>query len=114
MHRTASGRRVGVGDATARALSISDDCRPPALVDALRMYVGGFGFVLRSGIDPSRRGRYEFPSPSSFIAAGSSTSLISVASISTATARPTPSWLTSSCRSEAKIANTAIIRPRRS
>src|SRR5207244_1462206 len=48
----------------------------------------------KRGIHSSQRGRYQFQSPpSSFIAAGSSTPRISVASINTATASPTPSCL---------------------
>src|SRR6185437_2118557 len=62
-----------------------------------------------SGIHSSQRGRYQFHSPSSFIPAGSSTPLIRVASINTATARPTPSCLMSSALNVAKTAKTAII-----
>src|SRR3954451_6737836 len=61
------------------------------------------------GSQLSRLGRYQFQSPSSVIVAGSSTARTSVASISTATARPTPIILKSSALSVAKIANTAII-----
>ena len=48
-------------------------------------------------------------SPSSFIAAGSSTARTSVASSRMATARPTPICLNSIMLSVAKIANTATI-----
>ncbi len=61
------------------------------------------------GSQPSQRGRYQFQRPSSFIVAGSSTPRMIVASISTATARPTPICLMSSVLRQAKIANTATI-----
>src|SRR5204863_9899745 len=48
------------------------------------------------GSQPSQRGRYQLRGPSSFIVAGSRTARTTVASSSTATARPTPislSWI---------------------
>jgi hypothetical protein len=54
-------------------------------------------------------GRYQFQSPSSFIAAGSRTPRTIVASMSTATARPTPICLNSIMLSDPKIENTATI-----
>src|SRR5215211_4084937 len=61
------------------------------------------------GSHSSHFGRYQFQSPSSFIVAGSSTPRMIVASISTATASPTPSCLKISNESVAKIAKTEII-----
>ena len=55
------------------------------------------------------RGRYQFQSPSSFIAAGSSTARTIVASIRIAAARPKPSCFMSTVESVTKIANTATI-----
>ena len=56
------------------------------------------------GSRSSQRGRYQFRSPSRAMAAGSSTLRITVASISTATASPTPACLRSS---EASVPNRA-------
>ena len=55
-----------------------------------------FDAALERGSHSSQRGRYQFQSPSNFIVAGSSTPRMIVASISTATARPTPICLMSS------------------
>ena len=57
----------------------------------------------------SCRGRYQLRSPSSFMAAGSSTARTSVASSAMATARPTPICLNSIRLSVAKIENTPTI-----
>jgi hypothetical protein len=48
------------------------------------------GSTVSRGSHSSQRGRYQFQSPSSFIAAGSSTPRISVASINTAVEEPEP------------------------
>src|SRR5918995_2656339 len=61
------------------------------------------------GSQRSQLGRYQFQSPSNFMVAGRKTARTTVASISTATARPTPICLNSSALSVAKIENTAII-----
>ena len=61
------------------------------------------------GSQPSFFGRYQFLSPSSFIAAGSRIARTSVASIRIATARPTPSCLKTIDESVAKTPNTATI-----
>ncbi len=61
------------------------------------------------GSHSSQRGRYQFHSPSSFIAAGSSTPRTSVASIRIAAARPTPNCFMSMNWSVAKIPNTPTI-----
>src|SRR4029079_5182185 len=52
-------------------------------------------------------GMYQFQRPRSFIEAGSTTPRISVASISTAAARPIPNSCRSTREGGAKIANTA-------
>src|SRR5204862_2871453 len=61
------------------------------------------------GSHSSQRGRYQFQSPSSFIAAGSSTPRTRVASIRTATPRPTPSSLKKTRDRVAKTANRATM-----
>src|SRR4029077_20499107 len=61
------------------------------------------------GIHSSQRGRYQFQSPSNVIEAGSNTARTRVASISTATPRPTPSSLKKTSESVANTANTPII-----
>src|SRR4051794_3698606 len=66
-------------------------------------------FGLIRGSHSSHFGRYQFQSPNSFMVAGSRTPRMSVASMSTATARPTPSSLKMSSESVAKIAKTEII-----
>ena len=65
--------------------------------------------MLTRGSHSSQRGRYQFQSPSSFIAAGSRTARTIVASMRIAAARPTPIILKSSIPSVAKIENTATI-----
>src|SRR3954451_3692423 len=61
------------------------------------------------GSHSSRRGRYQFHLPRSFIVAGSSTARTIVASIRIATDRPTPISLKSTELSVAKTANTATM-----
>src|SRR5947209_7901851 len=56
-----------------------------------------------------RLGKYQFQSPSSVIVAGSRTPRTSVASMKTATAKPTPSCLKMTRDKVAKIANTDTI-----
>ena len=63
----------------------------------------------RVGSHSSHVGRYQFHSPSSFIAAGSSTARMIVASISTATARPKPICFTSISLSVANSPKTATM-----
>ena len=65
------------------------------------------------GSHSSQLGRYQFQSPSSFIAAGSSTPRTSVASISTAAARPTPNCFMSMNESVAKMREHADHHERR-
>ena len=57
-----------------------------------------FSSASSDGSHSSQRGRYQFQSPRSFIAAGSSTARTIVASRNTATASPNPSCLTGSSR----------------
>src|ERR687895_1406881 len=61
------------------------------------------------GIQPSDLGSHQFRSPSSFMLAGRSTPRISVASIRTANASPTPICLNMMNERLPKIANTATI-----
>jgi hypothetical protein len=70
---------------------------------------GAQGSFDRRGSQSSQRGRYQFQRPSSFIAAGSTTTRTIVASIRIAAASPTPSCLSSICESVAKTANTPTI-----
>ena len=60
-------------------------------------------------IRASGRGSHQFAPPSSSITAGTSTSLTSVASISTATARPRPTCLTETLAPAANERNTTIM-----
>src|SRR3954468_15618533 len=90
-----------------RDLSVADQAT--GIAGASGPSSSGLGSAFTHGIHSSQRGRYQFQSPSSFIVAGSRTPLIRVASMNTATARPTPSCLMSNVRNEAKIAKTAII-----
>ena len=64
---------------------------------------------LTSGSHSSHCGRYQFQSPSSFIAAGSRTARTIVASMRTAAARPTPICFMSMNVSVPKIENTATM-----
>ena len=61
------------------------------------------------GTHSSQRGMYQFQSPSSFIVAGSRTPRMTVASISTASASPTPSCFIMISCSVPKIAKTATM-----
>ena len=65
--------------------------------------------MLSRGSHSSQRGRYQFQSPSSSIAAGTSTMRTSVASSSTATARPKPICWNITRSPLAKPANTATM-----
>src|SRR5581483_190153 len=74
--------------------------------------VGGGGSCfsgVRLGTHSSHRGMYQFHSPSSFIALGSSTPRIIVASIRTARPSPTPSCFIMMMFSVPKIAKTATM-----
>ena len=94
------------GRAASRRLRAPGRSRMSARVEA----VCGARSICTFGSQPQHRAAGTSSSrPSSFIVAGSSTPRMIVASISTATARPTPICLMSSVESVAKIANTATI-----
>jgi hypothetical protein len=71
--------------------------------------IRGCSTARRRGSHSSQFGRYQLRSPSNFIVAGSSTPLITVASIRIAAASPTPICLKSMKLRVAKIENTATI-----
>src|SRR5215210_1346250 len=101
MERSGCGRGHHWDQGSYAALGISSESDSSA--GASPSSAGPFGS------HSSQLGRYQFQSPSSFIAAGSRTPRTSVASISTAAARPTPNCFMSMNESVAKTPNTPTI-----
>src|SRR5262249_2942446 len=110
-HRVEAGAVAAAGeepDAHGAAMYWGPPCDGPPGDHALAGS-GSRGSCEIRGSQSSRLGRYQFHSPSSFIAAGSRTPRTRVASSRTAVARPTPIILNSIMLSVPKIENTATI-----